>query len=218
MIKMSMEVYKQIQVYKRPNILKRFLNIFLKAFNKKQYLLVLKSDTGVVPCESLLIQFMELLEICLRRVNGMNVTDVTNTEIVVEAPGNQAIQKYFFYGDAQEGDDTFGILVGTGVGAESNTNYVIGTQIAHGTGGGELEYQGTAFTEPYVIGGNVDGQIRRSFHNDSGGPITIEEIVLVVKASDGGAEDLFTIIRDLNNQAVADNETAVVKFTFRTTV
>jgi len=42
--------------------------------------------------------------------------------------------------DAAQDNATYGVVVGTGTGAESNTDYKLGTKIATGQGAGQLVY------------------------------------------------------------------------------
>jgi len=82
-----------------------------------------------------------------------------------------------------------------------------------------MEYEVTAHTDSGVVGANVDFEIRRTFHNDSGGAITVEEVALYAKTVNSVlAFKYVCLARDLNTQIVANNETLSVKYTLRTTV
>jgi hypothetical protein len=120
--------------------------------------------------------------------------------------------------DGLAGEDTHGLVVGTDNTAPTNNDYAMGTQIDHGDGAGELSYGITTFTEPVVIGSNVDLYIERVFQNNSGGLITIEEIGLIVEHESVSTTTYFLLAHDLLNVAVPDEGNTVIQYTLRTTV
>jgi hypothetical protein len=69
--------------------------------------------------------------------------------------------------DAQNGDDTYGIVVGTGNAAEDNSDYKLGTKIAHGLTAGKLSYGPVSHVAPVVNGANVDYVMTRSYYNEA---------------------------------------------------
>ena len=81
--------------------------------------------------------------------------------------------------DAAANDDAYGILAGTGVGAESSEDYALGTKIAHGIGAGQLSYGATTNTTGTITGGKRF-TVSRTFTNLSGASITIQEVGLAV--------------------------------------
>jgi hypothetical protein len=114
---------------------------------------------------------------------------------------------------------TYGIVVGTGTGAEANDNYALGAQIAHGTGAGQLQYGSQAFTDPAIVAGNVDAILTRAFTNVSGATITVNEIGLYAQGYDGSVR-YFCAIRDVLSAGVnvLNGQTLTVQYTLRTTV
>jgi len=117
---------------------------------------------------------------------------------------------------ALDNDSTYGLVVGTGTGAESNTDYALGTQIDHGVGSGQLDHGAHSKTTTAVVGSNVDYQISRTFYNGSGGSISVTEIGIYLKSKSAW---IFCILRDvISAVAVANTQTLTVTITFRTTV
>ena len=110
---------------------------------------------------------------------------------------------------------TKGIIVGTGTTAPTNTDYVMESPIAHGTGAGELQYQATTYTWADVVGANVDAIITRTFLNGSGGTVTVNEIGIYCLDTQSYLElrDVLAAGVDVEN-----GETLTVQYTLRTTV
>lgn len=178
----------------------------------------LKRTTGRIPSKSFTIQYLKHIEACLWSIfggvsAGITCKDITNT--------NRTIRKDLFGGmpfmgaDAQVNDASYGIVVGTGTGAEGNDNYALDTKIAHGAGAGQLQYHVTDHSRSAVVGINVEYQIRRTFHNASGSTVTVYEVGVYVRTDDGTGSQYYTYctIRDLNTQAILDDETLSVKYT-----
>lgn len=83
---------------------------------------------------------------------------------------------------ASAGDDTYGILVGTGTNVVTPADYSLQTKIAHGTGAGQLSYAGTSVLSPVTVGSTRYFDITRNFSNSSGADITINEIGYAVQS------------------------------------
>jgi hypothetical protein len=115
--------------------------------------------------------------------------------------------------NAPSGNSTYGIVVGTGVTPQTNTDNKLGTQIATGSGSGQLNYGAESEVAAQVVGPNVDYTNSRTFQNLSGSTITITEIGLIANF----ASFLFLVIHDLATQAVNALQTATVTYTMRTT-
>jgi len=120
--------------------------------------------------------------------------------------------------------DIIGIQIGTGVVAPTPTDIALGTRIAHGRAGGEMEYGGCEMVNMAVAAPNMTFDIRRYFTNLSGGGITVEEVGIYALGTkwSGGDEDVafpFLIARDLTGGvAVADTELLRVIYTVQITV
>lgn len=114
------------------------------------------------------------------------------------------------------GIDTYGIQLGTGVGAVSNADYKLGTPITHGVAAGNLQYGACSYTSAAVIGANVDLYFQRPFVNGSGGTVTPTEVAQIWDAS-AGVQAPFCISRDLSTQAILNTQTDTVQYLWRTT-
>jgi len=119
-----------------------------------------------------------------------------------------------------DNSSTWGILVGTGTTAPTNMDYNLATQIAHGTGAGQLDYGAHSRVQAREVGSNVDLVISRSFYNGSGNTVTIKEIGFTCASMDDTANPFyFLLARDVvSDTPVLNTETATVQFTLRTTV
>jgi hypothetical protein len=122
---------------------------------------------------------------------------------------------------ATAGTVTRGIIVGTGTGAESFEDYVIGTLVAHGTGSGQMSYQAQAAASgAYDAGTRVFTTVhRRSFDNSSGGTINVSETALYYTLCTVSGGFNFLMSRDLLAApvAVANGQRLTVDYTFTLT-
>jgi hypothetical protein len=175
-------------------------------------------DTGFLPCRSFVLQYLQFMEIANRRTT-VSIKDVTNTAKNVDYLSLTS-SKFWLECDAAATDDNYGIVVGTDNTAAANTDVALNTKIVHGTGAGELEYEAHDFTGAREVGANVQLDWRRTFHNDSGGGITVEETGLYIRAyvTGDGAYKYFMIIRDADTLLIADNATGRATFALTTTV
>lgn len=84
---------------------------------------------------------------------------------------------------APASEDDWGIIVGSGVNAESFEDYALQTQIADGTGSGQLSYQESeAHSVSYTAGTKVlKNELIRYFNNNSGDTISVNEVGLVAR-------------------------------------
>ncbi|MDD5539697.1 MAG: hypothetical protein PHG61_03295 [Candidatus Marinimicrobia bacterium] len=116
-----------------------------------------------------------------------------------------------------------GIVIGTGVGAVTPTDYALGTQILNGSGVGLMEYGGTELQRLTFANPNGSLIIRRFFTNASGGGITVNEVgiyTIANKSSNNwGYSYYFCIARDLTGGVVvADTEILLATYTVGITV
>ena len=86
---------------------------------------------------------------------------------------------------AGEGDTGRHIVVGTGTADPTRLDHALEAKIAHGTGSGQLYYGVGSFDigDDYI-------ELRRTFTNNSGADITINEIGILVYAYDADAGTL----------------------------
>jgi hypothetical protein len=118
---------------------------------------------------------------------------------------------------APAGNDTIGIVLGTGTTTPTNTDYVMETKIEHGSAATQLNYAIQTDIDAQEVGANVDYQLIRSMQNLSGTTINVTEAgILAYIASPAKyglmVHDVFTAVPVLNT------ETLTATYTFRTTV
>ena len=170
----------------------------------------------VKPMHSLLQNFMYLLNAALQKTVNVNVVDTGN---VVRSCGgwNQTGTQYGWSYNAgvagvqpAAGISAYGIQVGSNATAVVITDYKLNTQIAQGTGAGQMKYSGQSFIGNLSSGNNRFVRISRYFTNDSGGDVTIREVGLAVtpQVSYGGPVNVL-IARDLTGDIVVSNTNAV---------
>ena len=119
---------------------------------------------------------------------------------------------------------TYGILVGTDTGAvypKDIANYKLGTQIAHGTGAGQLSHSNHSIVGSSVTATDSIAGITRTFANVSGGSITVNEIGLASKMNwESSTDRYFMLIRDLLAApvVVAHGESLTISYRIKCTI
>jgi len=94
---------------------------------------------------------------------------------------------------APEGNDSYGVLVGSSNTAPDKTSYALNSKISHGDGSGQLHYMETSVSVVSLGDGEMDVYVSRDFKNNSGADINIGEVGLAVKLTLGGADNYFLI-------------------------
>jgi len=174
------------------------------------------SDTGRKPSKSFVIQFLEFIYPLFDGAApsyAATATDGTEDDIY-----SSAIQAYKnFLINAPINDDDYGIVVGTGDTAVTNTDFKLETQLTEGVGVGNIIHGAQVITVPGVVGANVDLETERPFTNNTGSSITIKEAGLYTNISDAY---FHCIIRDVLALPVnlPDKCSLTVYYTLRTTV
>lgn len=172
------------------------------------------TDTGRKPARSFVIQFLE-------NFYGMALGGVYTATDVDGAESNYTYDDWettkVFSLDGPVNDDTFGVVIGTGDTAETNTDYALETQLTEGVGAGNITHGAVVFTGTAVVGANVDLEVKRAFTNATGSTITVKEAGLYVITFD---TYFFCIVRDVLAASVElpDNCSLTVLYTIRTTV
>lgn len=167
-------------------------------------------------CHSFTIAFLAAVTASLQEADTTATYDDTGGTGRILEGANNAVKWRGANGAA--GDSTEGIVVGTGTNAVTNTDSSLQTKIAHGAGAGQLQYGSMGFTEAAVVGANVDLILSRTFTNNSGGSITVEEVgIEAIMRDSGGTDRDFLLARDLATQAIADTASATAQYTLRTT-
>ena len=147
------------------------------------------------------------------------IIDTANVSQSVRSAAQDSYTMFVVF--APDDDDSYGIVVGTGITAPTNSDYALETQIAHGVGSGQLDYGTHSRTTTGVVTTNVDFVITRTFYNGSGATVTVNEIGVYCSTGDFvGTQCFFCIIRDLLAAGVdvLDTQTLTVQYTLRTTV
>ena len=105
--------------------------------------------------------------------------------------------------NAPEGDDTYGIVVGTGDTAVTPDDYKLASQIAHGSGDGQLYYKACSVGKPNIVDSGVRVVVSRVFRNDGNSDITIAEIgIVALVIADTTSSAKVLIIRDVLTEPV----------------
>ncbi len=160
---------------------------------------------------SFVLAFLDILWAQMAQ-DSQSITDTGGTSRTIPTSVNN-------YGiNANAGDATKGVVVGTGSTAVAISDNKLATQIAHGVGSGQLSHSIYSTTAPQTSGTSRRFLLTRSFANASGGTITVNEVGVYVSAGDSGYE--FCAIRDLVSpgQAVNDGQTLAVTYEIKITV
>lgn len=124
----------------------------------------------------------------------------------------EAVTKGYYAG---AGIDTSGIVVGSGVAAESFEDYALQTQIANGIGAGQLSYIESNAPVKSWNGGTLKMTVAhaRYFNNNSGGIITVNEIGLEA-CIHFSADERMMVARDKLGAGVNIPNTGQLKVTY----
>lgn len=143
-------------------------------------------------------QFLQLLYIqmvMLPLTFSVSVRDTGNALRNINSSWGINASGYLFDVLAGATVTTFGIVVGTGVGIPTISDFQLLPLIAHGAGAGAMQYGGVTFGAPGSDATTSQLTITRNFTANVGG-ITPTEIGLYCRAYDGAAR-YFMIIRDV---------------------
>ena len=179
---------------------------------------IINAKTGEVeydePSHSFVLQFMQLL--CLQMKNAAyvgNIKDITNTN----RTGALLDTTYHMIINAVGGTDDYGIVVGSGVGAEAVTDYKLDTLITHGVGLGQLKYGSQVAVELVNNAGVMRIELSRMVSNGSGGDVDINEVGLYL--AQDATPHYFCGIRDVLGAplTVADGASKIIQYVFTAT-
>jgi len=120
---------------------------------------------------------------------------------------------------AGAGVDTWGILVGSGLNAESFDDYNLQTQIAEGAAAGQLNHAASEAHDVTWTAGTrtMQNDLVRYFNNNSGGAIDVNELVLVCSCDRPGVvggEIPVAVSRDKLGVTVTVPDTGQLKVTY----
>lgn len=158
---------------------------------------------------SYVIGFLDFLAADWRNASG-SITDTGGTSRTVTPAMDYACNGAYQ-------DDTYGPVVGTGTTAVAVTDTKLVTQIAQGSGAGQLDHLATTTTAPATSGSTRSFTVQRVFVNNSGGTITIQECGVYGLESANSWK--FCLVRDLvsGGQAVANGGSATLTYTIGVT-
>ena len=123
-------------------------------------------------------QFFDLLIVQMNSVTELvpaTIRDTGNIDREI------CVSSFNFACNAVANTDSYGIQVGTGNTAPTIDDCKLQTPIANGSGAGQLQYGGVTFGLPTSDAVQSHFTVTRNFSNQSGNPITVYEIGLVVK-------------------------------------
>lgn len=167
-------------------------------------------------CNSYVTAFPELLYVQFASTTLNAMIDTANASVNVTAHANT------LRCDGGAGVTTHGLVVGTGTAAVALADYKLGTLIATGTGSGQLVYGATTFQVPATSGTTRRFRILRTFTNNSGASITVNEVGIYAQGlvSGGGTTYYLCIERSLESPgvAIADGLGATLTYTIGVTV
>lgn len=168
-------------------------------------------DSGYTPSKSFVRQFLDVMEIQTYQASKSIKHHDGNMRLLTVHSNN------YHYANAPVNDDDYGIMIGTGSTGETNADYGIETKIVDGAGAGQMEYEAGAITS-VTVDAYVEFETRRTFTNNSGSSITVQEAVIYCL---WGTKPnyIYCIARDLTGGiAVADGQTLSIKYLWRTQV
>ena len=150
-------------------------------------ILVVKVDGKMVyegESKSLLQNFAKAL-LTILSSPGSGVTTSTSIGATVNFFGEWYAGTYYGGGvhlamNALSGDDSFGIVVGSGTTNVSPTDSSLASKISNGTGSGQLSYQ-THTTNSSFSSSSSFIQISRTFINNSGADVVVREVGLIAR-------------------------------------
>lgn len=174
------------------------------------------SDTREKPAGSFVIQLLEFIYI-------LGLAPATSAERTSTDGGERRIYFgsipcwYQFNIDTPANISGFGIVVGTGDTAVTNTDYKLDTQLTEGAGVGNITHGVMIIGDVAVVGANVDMVLKRTFTNNTGLLITVKEAGVVTAYTD---DKFHLIIRDVLAPPidVPDKCSLTIYYTLRTTV
>jgi len=165
--------------------------------------------------KSFVFQWMQIIACQVAQADIANVKNIVGT---LKTCGVHS--QNLWGGQAGVGASSEGIVVGSGTTPPANSDYKLDTQIAHGVGAGQLQYQVGTYAPPAIVSGNVDFVITRTFVNQSGATVTVREIGYYCRFFDKTTTAYACAIRDVLATAVdvLNGQTLTVTYTLRTTV
>lgn len=159
--------------------------------------------------------YVQHLRCCFAGGIESGVLDMGNTSRNLQGPSGGTGDHLRIVGDTA---GLWGLVVGSGDTAVTQSDYALETQIAHGVGAGQLSYGATSIGLVTVSGDDTYVLIPRSFTNGSGSSIDVKEIGCYCRSEEqGGTNRYFMVWRDVlaATEAVANGQTIAVTYTLK---
>lgn len=174
-------------------------------------------------CHSLVENFLAIQYACYNENNigfGFTAPHTTNatyfdTDNVERGINTASPISTVFSNKGLANIDTDGIVVGTGIVAPTPSTRNLTTKILHGIAAGQLSYQSQSSSAGVTISGqNTQVILTRTFVNNSGGVITVNEMGII---SAGSFPKLILMDILAPAQTVNALQTLTISVTFKTT-
>lgn len=145
------------------------------------------SDTGEKPANSFVIQFLQFIKAMFDGglpTGGVNQKDTSGVSRRIYVWSYSPNVNFRI--DAPVNNSLYGVVVGTGDAAESNTDYKLQTQLTEGIGAGNITHASVTFVTTAVVGPNVDLLIKRAFTNNTVSAIIVKETGIYTRHTQTG--------------------------------
>lgn len=181
--------------------------------NLEYELIVTDKDGKVIDrrageCQSWLLAWLQLIYGCFKHEN--------QTIKCTDGSDNVNDQQYpTLDTDGAATNDALGIVVGSGATAVTLSDYALETQIAHGVGGGQLQYGASSFDyPPALLAKQVYFKASRTFTNGSGAAVAVNEFGIYM---DIGTGAFCCAVRDvlLNSVSIPDSGALTLTYRYR---
>ena len=175
---------------------------------------------------SLLMNFFNMFYGLLGEPNvtSASITTTSDTSETLETtypPGNRCSPWYNIGLTAGQGNDNFGLVVGSGTATPTLNDYKLETPIANGTESGQLEYGATTVNSPSCGSSSCNITVVRTFTNGTSNAITVNEIGLIAQYNSCNDHIYYYLIaRDVLSSSVSvpANSTLTVRYIFEFTI
>lgn len=159
------------------------------------------------PMDSYVGNFMRILSIQATNSAFVAITDTGGTS---RTPGASFSN---FLMVAALADATYGVVVGTGTNPVALADNKLQTQIAEGSGSGQLNHQAVQFETYTTTGQTISFVVKRRFVNNTASTITIQEKALYVKMADNNKYCIARELVGVSGYDVLAGATCEVRFT-----
>ena len=148
------------------------------------------------------------------------VTNLSGTSRNVQTSGGGSTGWYTkFVVAAGVADDSYGLVVGTGTNAVAISQTALQTKILHGDVSAKLNHGSVSVGNPATVGSTRQFTIARTFTNNSGADITVEEIGLYAQFYySSSTMDITMIERSLLHYVIPNGQSASFTYTISATV